>query len=186
MLLPELLSFFDTHDDALMGFLDFEPVGGGDVDDTLDAWFDSPAWRDSGHRFTGLGMDGTGGLFLAWHDPEATPDSPVPIVHLGSEGERGVLTASPGAFAQALAHGPGIADGWNELPARLAAGTSMYLDEDDVDADELAEAREALATWRLAVEARLGAVPPMDGLVAIPEALQARFFAVTAAWSPHL
>lgn len=54
--------------------------------ETLDCWFGSQKWRRSGHAFTLLGSDCSGGMYCLWHYPELGNREP-PVVFMGSEGE---------------------------------------------------------------------------------------------------
>jgi hypothetical protein len=36
---------------------------------TLDRWLGSSQWRETGHRFTLIGTDWSGGMFCFWHHP---------------------------------------------------------------------------------------------------------------------
>lgn len=72
---------------------------------TLDYWFGSPRWRESGHSFELIGVDGTGGMYCAWTYPQLHSQDP-PIVFLGSEGEGVSVIASRVAdFVEILAQG---------------------------------------------------------------------------------
>lgn len=72
---------------------------------TLDYWFGSPAWRDSGHAFDLIGVDSTGGLFCSWRYP-GLGDAPPPVVFLGSEGEGiSVVADNVASLVEVLAQG---------------------------------------------------------------------------------
>lgn len=72
---------------------------------TLDHCFGSPAWRETGHRFDLVGIEGTGGLFCLWHYPELGSIS-APVVFLGSDGEGISVVANDAAsFVEVLAQG---------------------------------------------------------------------------------
>jgi len=72
---------------------------------TLDYWFGSPGWRESGHSFELIGVDGTGGMYCLWSYPQLnSPD--VPVVFLGSEGEGvSVLASCVADLVEILAQG---------------------------------------------------------------------------------
>ncbi|EME99785.1 SMI1/KNR4 family protein [Streptomyces mobaraensis NBRC 13819 = DSM 40847] len=73
------------------------------------AWF--RAWTGNrevtGDAFRVFGQDGTGGLTAAWLVRPAAPLTAQPIVHLGSEGEMGVVARDLSAFLWLLADGFG-------------------------------------------------------------------------------
>ncbi|MFI0740901.1 SMI1/KNR4 family protein [Streptomyces sp. NPDC021100] len=73
------------------------------------AWF--RAWTGNGEvtgdAFRVFGQDGTGGLTAAWLVRPAAPLTAQPVVHLGSEGEMGVVARDLPAFLWLLADGFG-------------------------------------------------------------------------------
>lgn len=97
----------------------------------------------------------------------------------GSEGGRGVLTATPERFAQALAHGvmfeeyPGFGSDGEPDPPSVLTKENWMLTADDPE--EAAEAQEALAHYREDAGARFGAIPPLGQLTAGLEDLNAEF-----------
>jgi len=163
----ELQAWLTQHCGAIMYFMDYEATIESDesLSQTLDAWFNSDAWRASGHRFIHLGIDGRGGQFALWVAPESTP--PYPVVLFGSEGEVVVLCANPQAWAQIIAHAPGVND--FEEPARVVPA------DDDDDPDE--EAAEALERYRRAVNDHFGTYASLDDLTRGLDALNTRFLA---------
>jgi hypothetical protein len=155
--------------DSIFAFMDYEVVcDDADLASTLDAWLGSARWKESGHRFVHLGIDGSGGQFAAWIRPGA--EEPHPVVFFGSEGGRGVLAASPGAWAKMLASwitvneydysGPDEDDSPHDRPSTVSA-RGVY---DHDDPDDIARAKAALAGYRTAVEAKLGATPSLERL----------------------
>ncbi|MCB9795502.1 MAG: hypothetical protein H6741_22580 [Alphaproteobacteria bacterium] len=121
--------------------------------DTLDAWFRSPAWRGSGHRFVQIGQDGTGSLYCLWFYPGLVGEPPV--IFFGSEGETDLVADSAADLARALA------SGFEWWPYERAWNPAEEEDEEVEDAGTLAD-------MRAAVEARLG---PWDEA---PSAMHAR------------
>ncbi len=177
-----LQAWLTAHIGDLMMFLDYEAsIDDERLTDTLQSWFGGTRWHESGHRFIHLGQDGSGGQFAVWVRPGAS--APHPVVVLGSEGGRGVLVGSPTAWAQVLAHGVSI-DDYNE-PAVLHAGKAWSL-SDGVGEDERAEAQEALATYRAAVETELGPLPPFEELTAGLDSVNDEFGAFVDAHNEYL
>lgn len=183
MALDEVQAFLELHADDLISFIDLEvaPHDEEELAHTLDAWFDDPSWRASGHRFVLLAMDGTGGLFCAWTDPDAP--GRLPVVHLGSEGERGVLTPSPEAFVMALTRAPAPLED-DAGDARLVADQGWQIDAGDVEGQ--AEGKRALERYARAVTQRFGPVVELAAATRVPAEVQRRFRDCTASWSPHL
>ena len=137
-------------------------------------WFRDPMWNEPGYTFISLGHDGTGGEVALWLRPSEMEVTPV--VFFGSEGGAGVLTSSPCALAQALAYGPIVQEYVKEsldAPSRLSLEDNWLLSSDRPEQVEVA--KNALARYRLATEARLGHLPPFESLIAIPPAVQAEF-----------
>jgi len=164
------------HVDHIFAFMDYEPTieEADEVKSTLGYWLDNHEWA-SDDEFLHLGIDGTGSQFLVW---KRASDQQAPVVFFGSEGGLGVLTATPAAFAQALAHRPWV-DGYEE-PASLTDNEG-----DDLDEDEAAEADKALATYKAAVEDRFGPLPSLAELTAGVDALNQELRAWVAERSPH-
>lgn len=180
--IPTLQAFLATHIGTLHTFLDYEASIDDDrLDDTLKAWFGGTRWHHSGHRFAHLGIDGRGGEFAVWIRPGA--EAPHPVVVLGGEGGRGVLVASPAAWAQVLAHAVHIDDYAD--PAKMTANGSYAL-SDDAGECEREDAEEAVAKYRAAVTAELGPIPAFDTLTAGLDALNVEFGAFVDAHNEYL
>lgn len=83
--------------------IDYEAWPPRPFDDTLDSWFAGADWRAAGHRFIGIGQDGTGSIYAQWlyQGLEGEP----PVVFLGSEGEVALVADSADDVARALADG---------------------------------------------------------------------------------
>ena len=175
---PESLrSWLLQHADLIDAFTDFRPHDTDEsvLRDVLEfAWFRDPQWNEPGYCFLPLGADGTGGEAAVWL-PQHNRTS-APVVFFGSEGGSGILAPSPGAFAQALAHGPIIEEyhtGSFDLPSYLSPSGNWLLSTDAPD--QATQAREALASYRLATEHHFGELPSLDVLTAVPSALQEQF-----------
>lgn len=122
--MTDFLVFLREQYEELGNFhLEFRLRSESDWPVTLDYWFGSPRWRESGHRFELIGVDGTGGMYCLWTYPELTaPDAPV--VFLGSEGEGvSVIATSVTDLVEVLAQGF-VWDGHS---------MSFVMNEDDLD-----------------------------------------------------
>lgn len=186
--IPAVRGFLNEQAAKLASFLDFEPLT-TDPERTavmLDQWFDATVWRQTGHQLVHLGKDGTGSWFLAWLRPGANagvaPDE-LPVVFLGSEGLRGVLSPSPIAFAQVLAYGPGVESGGGAVNLQLGASPAL---KPSGGPERRGPVQSALAAYRAAVEKRFGPLPSFDTCTSVPETLRKDFMAWTADCSPHL
>lgn len=116
---------------------------------TLDYWFGSPRWRDTGHQFDLIGVDSTGGLYCLWRYPGGE-NSPSPVVFLGSEGE-GVCI---------------VADNLADLARVLAQGYAWFGTTGIWSYDEQEILPEPLAAFRRQVIALIGPDLPQPGDVA--------------------
>lgn len=84
-----------------------------DTSDILDLWIGGNKWRNTGHQFVQFGQDGCGSLFCLWFYPELLNEPPV--VFLGSEGERAVVSNNLNDFILQIASGKLFYDGgWLE------------------------------------------------------------------------
>jgi hypothetical protein len=141
--------------------MDYEPsiYDEDDLADTLNYWFDTPSWRDGGHRFLHLGIDGTGSQVAAWVRPGHEPDATTPVVFFGSEGERTVLAASPLDWAFMIAHAPGLWGSFEPMASlREDEEDEFYEDEDEERPSQL------LARYHELVENTHGEVPSFEEL----------------------
>jgi hypothetical protein len=170
----ELTALLEADVAGVMAFMDYEPTieSEEELASTLDAWTGSKKWRQTGHRFEHLGIDGTGGQFAAWHRPGA--EGPPPVVLFDSEGGRGVLASSPARWAQVVAHAPAITFAQEPVRAVKREG-ELGQHRDDPESEE--EARAALEAYRAAVEKKLGKLPPLKELTGDLEKLNKEFLA---------
>ena len=177
----ELQEWLDNYLIEISMFMDYEPSIKTEesLRLTLEHWFADDAWKEGGHRFVHLGIDGRGSQFALWIRPGSEDEEP-PVVYFGSEGGGGVIAASPKDWALAVAHAPGI----DEYPS---GGGQSVLDPDgnwkiaDDDPGFAAEREENLAhleTYRSAVEERFGAIPDLDELTDGLDELRSEFAAL--------
>jgi hypothetical protein len=172
----ELQAWLAEHAAQVFEFTDYEIAFSAEdvLGENLERyWFRDPLWNQPGYRFVSLGQDGTGGEVALWLRPH---QDKAPVVFFGSEGGSGVLTASPLAFAQALAYAPLLQEyekGDLDAPSRLSLEHNWRLSGDDHEQTEAA--KDALARYRLATEMRLGQLPPFESLISIPPTMQAEF-----------
>jgi len=170
MTVDELRNWLEEHIDEIFAFMDYEATLRDDEEMMRDLgkyWFDGKEnWNPSNYRFVHLGHDGTGSDVAAWIRPGV--DGPPPIVVFGSEGGTGVLTTSPLAWAQIVAHGVEL-DTYSE-PACVGKE-----EDHDRDEEEEAEAQAGLTAYRKAVEARFGALPTLETLTSGLDELNAVF-----------
>ncbi len=173
----QLQAWVVTHVDDLSQFIDYEPtVDDAEFADTMGSWLDNEAWA-SDDRFVHLGIDGTGSQVAVWvraHDEQR------PVVFFGSEGGLGVLTASPEAFALALAHAPCFEP--FEEPARLGTQDDPLEGKDD---EERVDAQAALDRYRVAVRKELGEPPALSTLTTGLDELNRELLDWVKARSPH-
>lgn len=173
----QLQAWVQTHIDDLFRFMDYEPtVDDEELVDTLGSWLDNDGWA-SDDRFVHLGIDGTGSQVAVWVRAQ---DEQRPVVFFGSEGGLGVLTATPEAFALALAHAPYF-EAFEE-PARLEGQDDPLADKDD---EEREEVRAALERYRAAVRKDLGEAPALSELTAGLDELNRELREWVKARSPH-
>jgi len=173
----QLQAWVQTHVDDLFRFIDYEAtVDDDEFKDTMGAWLDNESWA-SDDRFVHLGIDGTGSQLAVWIRAQ---DEQRPVVFFGSEGGLGVLTATPEAFALALAHAPYFES--FEEPARLDRQEDPLADKDD---DEREEASAALDRYRAAVHKHLGEPPALPELTKGLDALNGELLEWVKARSPH-
>lgn len=172
----ELQKWLDEQFDEIFRFMEYEPSIDSEeqLATTLGYWFGNDEWKEGGHRFLHLGIDGAGGQFAIWLRPGF--QDPHPVVYLGSEGGAGVVASSPENWALSIAHAPGL----NEYPtaggpATLEPELNYLLDE---EGEEGEEAKEALARYRTAAEERFGAIPELSKLTGDLDELNQQF----AAW----
>lgn len=72
---------------------------------TLDYFFGSPVWRDSGHCFELVGVDSTGSLYCLWNYP-GLGEHPPPVVFVGPEGDGiSVVASDATSLVEVLAQG---------------------------------------------------------------------------------
>ncbi|MCT7357887.1 hypothetical protein [Thalassolituus pacificus] len=93
-----------------------------ETSDVLDMWLGGKKWRETEHHFIQFGQDGCGSLFCLWYYPELKGEPPV--VFLGSEGERALVSNSAHDFVMQITSGKVFYDG-------------SWLDPHDEDKDEL-------------------------------------------------
>ncbi len=163
MTTDELRSWLKEHCDTIVMFMDYEPYleSEEELAETLGYWFDGSDWKTDGQRFVQLGADGTGSQFAAWiRDGVAE----IPVVIFGSEGGRGVVAKSCEDWAKIIAHAPSVDEYGDDDLAEIDVGFNFLLDEDENDPDELQEAKDALADYKQAVEARFGSLPAFEDL----------------------
>lgn len=148
MTIDDLRAWLEKYIDDICSFMDYEPSldSERELRKTLGYWFDDKQVDLGGHRFVHLGIDGTGSQLAAWIRPGA--EGPPPVVIFGSEGESGVLVASPRDWALAIAHCPFFDT--EEEPARLSV--------------EGCEDPKALGKYQTAVERKLGEIPDLEEL----------------------
>ncbi len=104
--MTDFLSFLHEQYEELGNFnIEFRLRNEDDWPVTLDYWFGSDTWRQSGHLFNLIGVDTTGGLYCQWIYPELRVPEP-PIVFMGSEGDGvGVIASSIADLVEILAQG---------------------------------------------------------------------------------
>ena len=93
-----------------------------ETSDALDMWLGGKKWRETEHNFIQFGQDGCGSLFCLWFYPDLKGEPPV--VFLGSEGERALISNSAHDFVRQITSGKVFFDGG-------------WLDPDDEEKDEL-------------------------------------------------
>ena len=173
----QLQAWVQAHIDDLFRFMDYEPtVDDAEFLDTMGSWLDNETWA-SDDRFVHLGIDGTGSQVAVWVRAQ---DEQRPVVFFGSEGGLGVLTATPEAFALALAHAPYFES--FEEPAGLAKQDDPLADKDD---EEREEAQAAFERYRAAVRKELGDIPALQDLTTGLDVLNRELLEWVKARSPH-
>ena len=162
MNVEQLRAWLEEHCNLIFSMMDYEPTleDEDELADTLNYWFDTPAWRDTGHRFIHLGIDGTGSQLAAWVRPGHEPDEATPVVVFGSEGDRTVLAANPLDWAFMVAHAPAFWEPFDEMDGLREDEEDEYYE--DVG-DEERPSRH-LARYREVVENTHGEVPSFEEL----------------------
>ncbi len=162
MNVEQLRSWLEEQCDLIFGAMDYEPslYDEDDLADTLNYWFNTPNWREGGHRFIHLGIDGTGSQIAAWVRPGHEPDDATPVVFFGSEGDCTVLAANPLDWAFTIAYAPGFWEPFDEMDGLQEEEEDDYYE--DVGDEERPSRR--LARYREVVSNAHGEVPSFADL----------------------
>lgn len=146
--------------------------------DFFSAWFDTYDYDMNRFRFESIAEDGAGGHFAVWYRPDS--DGPLPLVFFDSEGGYCVLAKSAWDWPLIMAYGVSsdeydvydeerngavavdpTKNEWLPHPGSL---TPYIGDEWNIAAHK---------SYRVAVEAKYGTIPPLEELIAGRDELSA-------------
>ncbi len=180
----ELGKWLSENLDEIYTFMDYEATIDSEKElaVTLGHWLGSDFWATTKHRFIHLGIDGAGSQFAAWIRPGETQ---IPVVFFGSEGGAGALATSCKNWAKTIAYAPAIEEYTEPGHRRLDPGQNWKIDGDEVGQDQADEAKAAQATYRAAVEKRLGKMPSLHQLMTDLDKVDAEFVQWVASVTDH-
>jgi hypothetical protein len=166
----ELRMIIQEYSHLLNMFSDCEPTEEteDELADRLDIILNGPGWRKHNMRFIPVADDGTGGQFAVWVKPDSNP-----VVFFGSEGEYGMVAASPIAFIEWLSHCPGYESDENDAITWTSHGG--FIEHIDEEPDK-GQALRAQSEMQASIELGGGGIKSLEEIINEVSDLQDEFF----------